>query len=156
MQCGGRIIMVAAAVKLPEWRVAANMDLPPRDRRREVHRVQVFDFGGLLDLMAEGLSARMLMEHRDAQGVSLFTSWAWRRLFEFSTIVHEYVTEPSRDLVKEISTNIGEEFTNMEILKCWSLETSRRLFNTRILAQLNSTWRIYQENIRGVSHSNSF
>ncbi|GJY30240.1 hypothetical protein Tco_0413735 [Tanacetum coccineum] len=35
---------------------------------REINRVQVFDFGGLLDLMAEGLSARMLMEHRDAQG----------------------------------------------------------------------------------------
>ncbi|GJW27035.1 hypothetical protein Tco_0040846, partial [Tanacetum coccineum] len=35
---------------------------------REVHRVQVFDFRGLPDLMAEGLSARMLMEHRDAQG----------------------------------------------------------------------------------------
>ncbi|GKE80671.1 hypothetical protein Tco_1550671 [Tanacetum coccineum] len=32
--------------------------------RRDVHRVQVFDFGGLLDLMAEGLSAKMLMEHR--------------------------------------------------------------------------------------------
>ncbi|GKB54957.1 hypothetical protein Tco_0905710 [Tanacetum coccineum] len=32
------------------------------------------------------------------------------------------------DLVKEmkISTNIGGEFTNLEILKCWSLETSRR------------------------------
>ncbi|GJT70255.1 hypothetical protein Tco_1029541 [Tanacetum coccineum] len=40
--------------------------------RREVQRVHVFDFGGLLDLMAEGLSARMLMEHQDAQGVSLF------------------------------------------------------------------------------------
>ncbi|GKC45681.1 hypothetical protein Tco_1063403 [Tanacetum coccineum] len=40
--------------------------------RKEVHKVQVFDFGGLQDLMAEGLSARMLMEHRDAKGVSLF------------------------------------------------------------------------------------
>ncbi|GKE97424.1 hypothetical protein Tco_0020775, partial [Tanacetum coccineum] len=39
--------------------------------RREVHRVHVFDFGGLLDLMAEGLSGRMLMEHRDAQGVGI-------------------------------------------------------------------------------------
>ncbi|GJT51789.1 hypothetical protein Tco_0862078, partial [Tanacetum coccineum] len=39
--------------------------------RREVHRVQVFDFGGLPDLMAEGLSARMLMEHKDAQGAIL-------------------------------------------------------------------------------------
>ncbi|GKB62991.1 hypothetical protein Tco_0919177, partial [Tanacetum coccineum] len=28
------------------------------------------------------LSARMLMEHRDAQGVSLFTSRSWRRLFD--------------------------------------------------------------------------
>ncbi|GKA91878.1 hypothetical protein Tco_0813803 [Tanacetum coccineum] len=36
--------------------------------RREVHRVQVFDFGELPDLMAEGLSTRMLIEHRDAQG----------------------------------------------------------------------------------------
>ncbi|GJX71258.1 hypothetical protein Tco_0308429 [Tanacetum coccineum] len=36
-----------------------------------------------------------------------------------------------KDPVKEISTNIGREFTNMEILKCWSLETSRRLFNTQ-------------------------
>ncbi|GKD71440.1 hypothetical protein Tco_1325530 [Tanacetum coccineum] len=37
--------------------------------RREVHRVHVFDFGGLQDLMAEGLSARMLMEHKDAKRI---------------------------------------------------------------------------------------
>ncbi|GJU98697.1 hypothetical protein Tco_1327968 [Tanacetum coccineum] len=62
--------------------------------RREVHRVQVFDFGGLSDLMAEGLSARMLMEHRDAQGVSLFTSQAWRRLFDIrGPLVHELILE---------------------------------------------------------------
>ncbi|GKD82068.1 hypothetical protein Tco_1348907 [Tanacetum coccineum] len=36
--------------------------------RREIHRVQVFNFRGLPDLMAEGLSIRMLMENRDAQG----------------------------------------------------------------------------------------
>ncbi|GKE28330.1 hypothetical protein Tco_1443714 [Tanacetum coccineum] len=34
------------------------------------------------------------------------------------------------DLVKEISMNIDGEFINLEILKCCSLETSRRLFNT--------------------------
>ncbi|GKA28357.1 hypothetical protein Tco_0714525 [Tanacetum coccineum] len=50
--------------------------------RREVHRVHVFNFGGLADLMAKGLSARMLMEHKDAQRESLFTSQAWRRLFD--------------------------------------------------------------------------
>ncbi|GKE66511.1 hypothetical protein Tco_1520672, partial [Tanacetum coccineum] len=49
---------------------------------RGVHRVQVFNFRGLTDLMTEGLSSRMLMEHRDAQGQSVFTSRAWRRLFE--------------------------------------------------------------------------
>ncbi|GJU13065.1 hypothetical protein Tco_1135461 [Tanacetum coccineum] len=49
---------------------------------KEIHRVQVFNFGGLTYLMAEGLSGRMLMEHRDAQGHSVFTSRAWRRLFE--------------------------------------------------------------------------
>ncbi|GJV98745.1 hypothetical protein Tco_1553997 [Tanacetum coccineum] len=45
--------------------------------KREVHRVQVFDFGRLPDLMAEGLSSRMLMEHKDAQGQSVFTSQSW-------------------------------------------------------------------------------
>ncbi|GKC19889.1 hypothetical protein Tco_1022039 [Tanacetum coccineum] len=53
------------------------------------------------------------------------------------------------------STSIGGEFTNLEILKCWNLETSRRLFNTNSCS-INSTWRIYRANIRGVSHSNFF
>ncbi|GJT23210.1 hypothetical protein Tco_0893147 [Tanacetum coccineum] len=62
--------------------------------RREVHRVQVFDFGGLSDLMDKVLSARMLMEHRDAQGQSVFTSRAWRRLFNIrGPLVHELILE---------------------------------------------------------------
>nr|GEU56999.1 hypothetical protein [Tanacetum cinerariifolium] len=62
--------------------------------RREVHRVQVFDFGGLPDLMAKGLSSRMLIEHRDAQGQSLFTSQAWRRPFDIrGMLVHELILE---------------------------------------------------------------
>ncbi|GJW28229.1 hypothetical protein Tco_0045104 [Tanacetum coccineum] len=62
--------------------------------RREVDRVQVFDFGGLPDLMAEGLSSRMLMEHRDAQGQSVFTSRSWRRLFDIrGPLVHELILE---------------------------------------------------------------
>ncbi|GKD13429.1 hypothetical protein Tco_1197836 [Tanacetum coccineum] len=60
--------------------------------RREVHRVQVFDFEGLSDLMAEGLSARMLMEHRDAQGQN-----CWIRCtidgagFDWSDMVEEEI-----------------------------------------------------------------
>ncbi|GJZ61708.1 hypothetical protein Tco_0617845 [Tanacetum coccineum] len=49
---------------------------------RGVHRVHVFDFRGLTAEMAEGLSGRMLMEHRDAQGQSVFTSRGWKWLFE--------------------------------------------------------------------------
>ncbi|GJY05308.1 hypothetical protein Tco_0371248 [Tanacetum coccineum] len=47
-----------------------------------------------------------------------------------------------------------ENLQNLEILKCWSLETSRRVFNTILLNK--STWRIYRANIKGVSLSNSF
>ncbi|GKE24142.1 hypothetical protein Tco_1435654 [Tanacetum coccineum] len=62
--------------------------------RREVYRVQVFDFGGLPDLMAEGLSARMLMKHRDAQGQRMFTSRAWRHLFDIrGPLVYELILE---------------------------------------------------------------
>ncbi|GJR34638.1 hypothetical protein Tco_1210322 [Tanacetum coccineum] len=47
-----------------------------------------------LDLMAERLSARMLMEHRNAQEVSLFTSRAWRRLFDIrGPLVYELILE---------------------------------------------------------------
>ncbi|GJX41178.1 hypothetical protein Tco_0256168, partial [Tanacetum coccineum] len=62
--------------------------------RREVHRVQVFDFEGLTELIDEGLRGRMLMEHRDAQGQSVFTSRAWRRLFKIrGLLVHELILE---------------------------------------------------------------
>ncbi|GKD33177.1 hypothetical protein Tco_1248686 [Tanacetum coccineum] len=75
-------------------RAIRHMALPPCDQRHQYLRVQVFDFGGLLDLMADGLSARMLMEHKDAQGVSLFTSQAGRRLFDIrGQLVHELILE---------------------------------------------------------------
>nr|GEV12329.1 hypothetical protein [Tanacetum cinerariifolium] len=60
--------------------------------RREVHRVYVFNFWGLSNLIAKGLSTRMLMEHRDAQGQSVLTSQAWRRLFDIrGPLVHELI-----------------------------------------------------------------
>ncbi|GJW61518.1 reverse transcriptase domain-containing protein [Tanacetum coccineum] len=59
------------------------------------------------------------------------------------------------DLVKEISTNIGAEFTNLEILKCWSLDNFKSVVQHEFL--LN---KLNMENLlskhRGVSHSNSF
>ncbi|GJZ51726.1 hypothetical protein Tco_0606241 [Tanacetum coccineum] len=65
-----------------------------RIHRREVHRVPVFDFGGLPDLMAKGLSGRMLVEHRDKASVSVFTSRAWRRMLDIrGPLVHELILE---------------------------------------------------------------
>ncbi|GJU85663.1 hypothetical protein Tco_1293209 [Tanacetum coccineum] len=42
-----------------------------RIHMKEVHRVPIFYFGGLSDLMAEGLTTRMTMEHRDEAGAIL-------------------------------------------------------------------------------------
>ncbi|GJZ39953.1 hypothetical protein Tco_0586516, partial [Tanacetum coccineum] len=65
-----------------------------RIHKREVHKVSIFDFGGLSDLMAEGLSGRMLMEHRDEAGVSVFTSRAWRGMFDIrGPLVYELILE---------------------------------------------------------------
>ncbi|GKC86294.1 hypothetical protein Tco_1142011 [Tanacetum coccineum] len=50
------------------------MALPPRDQRHQY------------------LSTRMLMEHKDAQGQSMFTSRAWRRLFDIRGLLRE--TDP--------------------------------------------------------------
>ncbi|GKF18068.1 hypothetical protein Tco_0062986 [Tanacetum coccineum] len=44
--------------------------------------------------MAEGLTGRMLMEHRDAQGQGVFISQALRRLFEIQgPMVHELILD---------------------------------------------------------------
>ncbi|GJX59146.1 hypothetical protein Tco_0290536 [Tanacetum coccineum] len=71
-----------------------DMALPPREQRHQFLRVPVFDFGGSPNLMAEGLSARMLMEHQEDKEVSLFTSRACRRLFVIrGSLVHELILE---------------------------------------------------------------
>ncbi|GJX60787.1 hypothetical protein Tco_0292177 [Tanacetum coccineum] len=82
-------------IGLQEW--IRHMALPPREQRHRFLRVPVFNFGRLSDLMTEGLTARMLMEHRDDQGVSLFTSRAWRTLFYIrGPLVHELILDFSR------------------------------------------------------------
>ncbi|GJU74887.1 hypothetical protein Tco_1266292 [Tanacetum coccineum] len=57
---------------IPSPEPAINMaPLPPREQRHRFLRVSVFDFGGLPDLMFEGLTARLTMEHRDEFGALL-------------------------------------------------------------------------------------
>ncbi|GKF19199.1 hypothetical protein Tco_0067837, partial [Tanacetum coccineum] len=61
---------------------------------RDMHRVQVVDFQGMPELMRDVLDARMLMEHRDDRGVVVFTSRAWRRLFDIrGPLVRELILE---------------------------------------------------------------
>ncbi|GKE94165.1 hypothetical protein Tco_1579020 [Tanacetum coccineum] len=43
---------------------------------RSTHTVQVLDFEGMSELMRDVLYARMRMEHRDGDGVVVFTSQA--------------------------------------------------------------------------------
>ncbi|GJW96235.1 hypothetical protein Tco_0178043, partial [Tanacetum coccineum] len=49
---------------------------------RGTHRVQVLDFEGMPELIRDVLYARMWMEHSDSDGVVVFTSQAWSRVFE--------------------------------------------------------------------------
>ncbi|GKD30032.1 hypothetical protein Tco_1240810 [Tanacetum coccineum] len=61
---------------------------------REVYRVHVADFLGMPDLLRDGLTTRMLMEHRDEAGVSVFTSRAWWWMFDIrGPLVHELILE---------------------------------------------------------------
>ncbi|GJU71004.1 hypothetical protein Tco_1262409 [Tanacetum coccineum] len=80
---------------------------------------------GLPDFMGKGLSARMLMEHMDAQGVSLFTSRAWRRLFDIrGSLVHELILE-------FFSTfRFGEEVTDLDTPR--ALQQCHRLIDCSI------------------------
>ncbi|GKG42088.1 hypothetical protein Tco_0473839, partial [Tanacetum coccineum] len=49
---------------------------------RGTHKVLVMDFEGMPELMRDVLNARMRMEHRDGDGVAVFTSEAWGRVFD--------------------------------------------------------------------------
>ncbi|GJT79801.1 hypothetical protein Tco_1054143 [Tanacetum coccineum] len=107
----------------------AYMALPPRDQRhqylryeglqytdanildfesrltriymREVHRVQIFDFGGLSDLMADRLSARMLIKHRDAQGFIVALGLHTREEIESLSFVRYWAESTRQILDKE-------------------------------------------------------
>ncbi|GJZ74261.1 hypothetical protein Tco_0638407 [Tanacetum coccineum] len=58
------------------------------------HRGQVLDFEGMPELIRDVLYARMRMEHRDGDGVMVFTSQAWGRVFETrGPLVRELILE---------------------------------------------------------------
>ncbi|GJZ97397.1 hypothetical protein Tco_0669850 [Tanacetum coccineum] len=68
-----------------------DMALLPRDQRHQYLRYEGLQY---TDADIEDLESRMLMEHKDAQGQSVFTSRAWRRIFDIrGPLVHELILE---------------------------------------------------------------
>ncbi|GJX86520.1 hypothetical protein Tco_0337294 [Tanacetum coccineum] len=73
--------------------------LPPRAQRYpwlryQVNRVHVLDFAGLTDQMRGNLADRLRMVYTGDEGQELFTSHAWRRLFEIrGPLVRELILE---------------------------------------------------------------
>ncbi|GJU76523.1 hypothetical protein Tco_1273593 [Tanacetum coccineum] len=100
---------------------------------RGVHRVHVLDFRGLTDTMAEGLSGRMLMEHKDAQGLN--TAYPGPRW-------------------KEID-NVGGVSIIWNPMCVIVMLEFRRIYNTHSCSYTQLV-ESYRANIRGVSRSNSF
>ncbi|GJU89605.1 hypothetical protein Tco_1302028 [Tanacetum coccineum] len=61
---------------------------------RHVNRVHMLDFVGLNEEMGQTLADRMRMVYTRAEGQALFTSHAWRRLFEIrGPLVREFILE---------------------------------------------------------------
>ncbi|GJR06073.1 hypothetical protein Tco_0529057 [Tanacetum coccineum] len=114
--------------------------------KREVHRVQVFDFGGLPDLMAEGLSVRILMEHRDAQGAVTDLDTP-RALQDFLGIAASYTA--IRDLILKLCRRlIACSITGrsqapekvLEVVCCWEEEQGPYLWRSVWILMTHGPW----------------
>ncbi|GJR14993.1 hypothetical protein Tco_0797645 [Tanacetum coccineum] len=63
-------------------------------RPRQVNRVHILDFAGLEEKMRQALTDRLRMVHTRVKDQVLFTSDAWRRLFEIQgPLDHEFMLE---------------------------------------------------------------
>nr|GEY13780.1 hypothetical protein [Tanacetum cinerariifolium] len=83
---------------------------------RGIHRMLVLGFESLSAKMDEGLTSRMLMEHKDAQGHSLFTSHAWRRRMSW------------REFILALGLHTSEEIETAGFGLYWT-EGARQIFN---------------------------
>ncbi|GKB85708.1 hypothetical protein Tco_0957980 [Tanacetum coccineum] len=100
---------------------------------------KIFDFGGLTGLMAKGLSGRMLIEHRDAQGQGVFTSRAWRRLFEIRGPLLGKVRRRMswREFILGMGLHTAEEIESVGFGAYW-VESARQIPDKR---DLSAYWR---------------
>ncbi|GJS68941.1 hypothetical protein Tco_0683506 [Tanacetum coccineum] len=102
--------------------------LPPRDQihpwLRSVNRVHVLDFAGLTKEMRPTLAGRLRMVYTRDKGHELFTSHAWRRLFEIrAPLVREFILE-FLSTCKMSNTEMGLDIADT---LCFQLGGARRI-----------------------------
>ncbi|GJU56694.1 hypothetical protein Tco_1234460 [Tanacetum coccineum] len=109
-------------------------DFEERLRRiysREIHRVQVMDFQGMAELMRDALYDKMLIEHRDDGGAVVFTSRAWRRLFDTRGPLLEGARRGMswRQFIAALGLHTREEMESPGFAKYWSKNPVVRLYH---------------------------
>ncbi|GJZ42308.1 hypothetical protein Tco_0589194 [Tanacetum coccineum] len=94
---------------------------------RGTHRVQVLDFEGMPVLMRDVLYARIRMEHRDGDGVVVFTSHAWEVLLDLdapSTIQFQLGGAKRRlswrEFILALGLHTGDEMESSGFTRYWS------------------------------------
>nr|GEV66178.1 hypothetical protein [Tanacetum cinerariifolium]GEW67136.1 hypothetical protein [Tanacetum cinerariifolium] len=110
------------------------MTLPPSEQRHQYFR-------GLMDLMAERLSSRMLMEHRDAHGQSMFASRAWRLIacsIDGRSQAPEKVTVT--DLFYLRGMDVGSVNVPYLLARYLRLFSSGRKQGAMIFGEIDDTW----------------
>nr|GEV18923.1 uncharacterized protein ycf2 [Tanacetum cinerariifolium] len=92
------------------------------ERLERIHdRVQHLDFKGMPEQMRDFLYTRMWMEHRDGDGVVLFTSEAWGRLFDNrGPLVRELILERRlswREFILDLGLHTWEEMESFSFAR---------------------------------------
>ncbi|GKE92393.1 hypothetical protein Tco_1573488, partial [Tanacetum coccineum] len=98
------------------------------DMGRVVNRVHVLDFDGLTNGMRQTLGDRLSMVYAGDDGQALFTSHAWRRLFELrAPLVQEFMLEFFRTC-RMSDTEMGLDVADT---LCFQLDETRRRMTWR-------------------------
>ncbi|GJW76389.1 hypothetical protein Tco_0138071 [Tanacetum coccineum] len=117
--------------------------------RREVHRVQVFDFGGLPDLMAKGLSARMLMKHKDAQGIGISSPGDLLGTAPSYTMIRDYILRLYHRLIAcSIAGRSQAPKKILEVVYYWE-EEQAHISGGQFIARLAEHFRLLIAEILG-------
>nr|GEY84303.1 hypothetical protein [Tanacetum cinerariifolium] len=87
---------------------------------RHVNRVHVLNFNGLTKEMRQALTDRLRMVYAKAKGHELFTSHAWRSIFEIRTpLVREFIQELRmtwRDFILALGLHTAEEMVKDRLI----------------------------------------